>query len=267
MNNASLDHLIYKADLQHAGTAVSETMIILREYPKHQDWRELRSSVLKENLLKKRTSVTANNILRAVRKRFFEDHFPLPSVDSVSHMVVTDASPISKAQILYPYICRADGLVEQAVLRLVKPRIENSFSPNLTKGDVVSFLREESSSHPELKSWAGSLTARWARGFLTLLRNFGMMKPAPESQLLVPRVRVETFAFFFLGLLESDFSPVHAMENPLWDLYFLKKPEIERLLVEAQARGWIYYSKAGDITELKPRYSSLKEWLKGGLEH
>lgn len=259
--------LVYKADLQHAGTAIPETIILLSEYLKHQDWKHLRVSVLKRNLLKKRSSVTASNFLRAVRRRFFVDHSPLPSADSVAYAMVADMPRVAKSQILYPYVCKADALVEQLVLRLVKPRLEGFFSSDLTKEDVVNFLREESLSHLELRSWADSLTMRWARGFLALLRDFGMMEPAPSNRLSMPLVRVEAFTFFLLGLLQSGFSTVKVMNNPLWDLYFLKKPEIERLLVEAQGRGWIYYSKAGDVVELKPRYTSTGEWLESGLEH
>ena len=258
---------VYRADLQHAGTAIPESVIILSEYLKHRDWNQLRVSVLKRNLLKKRSSVTASNFLRAARRRFFVDHSPLPSADLVAHAIVTDMPHVAMAQILYPYVCKADALVEQVVLRLVKPHLEGSFSSDLTKEDVVNFLREEGSSHPELRSWADSLTMRWARGFLALLRDFGMMEVAPSNKLLMPLVRVEAFSFFLFGLLQSGFSTVKVMNNSLWDLYFLKSPEIERLLVEAQARGWIYYSKAGDVVELKPRYTSMGEWLESGLEH
>jgi len=258
---------VYKADLQHAGTAIPESITILSEYLKHRDWKQLRDSVLKRNLLKKRSSVTASNFLRAVRRRFFVHHSPLPSADSVAYAMMVNMPPVAKAQILYPYVCKADALVEQAILRLVKPRLEGSFSTDLTKEDVVNFLREESSAHPELQSWANSLTMRWARGFLALLRNFGIMEPSPSHRLSMPLVRVEAFTFFLLGLLQSGFSAVKIMNNPLWDLYFLKSPEIGRLLVGAQARGWIYYSKAGNVVELKPRYTSIGEWLKNGLEH
>jgi len=258
---------VYKADLQHAGTAIPESIVILSEYLKHQDWNQLRVSVLRRNLLKKRSSVTASNFLRASRRRFFVDHARLPSADSVAYAMVADMPYIAKAQILYPYVCKADALVEQMILRLVKPRLEESFSSELTKKDVLNFLREESSSHPELQSWADSLTMRWTRGFLALLRDFGIMERAPSNRLSRPVVRVEAFTFFLLGLLQSGFSTVKVINSPLWDLYFLKSPEIERLLVEAQAGGWIYYSKAGDVVELKPQYTSIGEWFKSGLEH
>ena len=258
---------VYKADLQHAGTAISESIIILSEYLKHREWNQLKASVLKKNLLKKRSSVTASNFLRAARRRFFVDHAPLPSADSVAYAMVADMPYVAKTQILYPYVCKADALVEQVVLRLVKPHFEGSFSSNLTKEDVVNFLQEESLSHPELQSWADSLKLRWTRGFLALLRDLGMMEQAPSNKLLKPLVRVEAFSFFLLGLIQSGFSTVKAVNNPLWELYFLESLEIERLLVESQACGWIYYSKAGDVVELKPRHTSIEEWLESGLEH
>jgi len=253
------------ADLQHAGTAISETITILSEYLKYRDWERLRVSALEENLLKKRSSVTTSNFLRAVRHRFFVDRSPLPSADLVALAVVADMPKASKTQILYPYICKADALVEQAVLRLVKPRLQGSFSSDLTKEGVVNFLREESSSHPELRSWAESLTERWARGFLSLLRNFGVMTPAPKNKLLTPRVRVETFTFFLLGLLDSGLSVSETLADKLWQLYMMAEREKENLLVEASAKGWLHYARAASILEVEPRYASLKEWLEHGL--
>jgi len=179
--------------------------------------------------------------------------------------MVADISQVSKTQILYPYVCKADALVEQAVLRLVKPRLQGSFSSDLTKEDVVDFLREESSSHAELRSWAESLTNRWARGFLALLRNFGVMTPAPKNKLLTPRVRVEVFTFFLLGLLDSGLSVSETLANSLWQLYMMSEQEKENLLVEASAKGWLHYARAASILEVKPRYASLKEWLEHGL--
>jgi len=74
-------------------------------------------------------------------------------------------------------------------------------------------------------------------------------------------LRTETFTFFLLGLLDRKLSPLEALSNDLWKLYFMKDFEIEQLLIDAQAKGWFFFSRAGDIVELKPRYSSLERWL------
>ena len=120
-------------------------------------------------------------------------------------------------------------------------------------------------SHPELQTWSDHLRSRWCRGFLALLRYFGLMEPAPSNRLLHPVVRVEAFAFFLLWLLQSGTGPLPALEHPWWDLYLMRDSDKESLLAQAQARGWLYYSRAVDIVELQPRYASLEEWIHAGL--
>ena len=80
-------------------------------------------------------------------------------------------------------------------------------------------------------------------------------------KLLKPLLRVETFTFFMFGLLQKNLASLEALRNHIWKLYFLEDFELEQLLIDAQARGWFYFSRAGDIIEVKPRYRSLERWL------
>ena len=87
------------------------------------------------------------------------------------------------------------------------------------------------------------------------------MEKAPSNRLIKPLLRVETFTFFMLGLLQKNLTPHEALRNAIWRLYFMEDLDVEQLLINAQARGWFYYSKAGDIIEVKPRCKSLEGWL------
>jgi hypothetical protein len=244
---------------------ISESIVLLSEYSRLGDWEEVSHMAFQRNLLRKRSSHTIQGIVRAARKRFLQDHGPLPSAELLSRMVSASVSERAKAQALFTYLCASDRLVEQAVQLLVRPRLEASSSCHLTVADVVEFIDKERGSHPELGGWSEYLKRRWARGFLALLRDFDLMEPAPSKRLTTPLLRVEAFTFLLLGLLESGLPPAEALKHPTWNLFLLDEHERERLLAEAQARGWIYYSRAGEILELKPRYPSLEEWLCDGL--
>jgi hypothetical protein len=265
MKQVNQEALEYKANLQRVGAAIPETITLLIEYARRQDWGQVRAAALKENLLQKGSSYTVKGILTATRQRFWNTDGQLPPADVVSQAMITDISPAARSQILYLYICATDSLVRQTVLHLVKPLMASSPNASLSPDDVRDFLRREMGSHPELQAWSDYLQTRWSQGFLALLRDFGLMEPAPSNRLLHPVVRVEAFAFFLLWLLQSGTVPLPALEHPWWDLYLMRDSDKQSLLAQAQARGWLYYSRAADIVELQSRYASVEEWIHAGL--
>ena len=97
---------------------------------------------------------------------------------------------------------------------------------------------------------------------LALLRDFEFMEKSPSTKLLHPIIRVEAFSFFLFWFLQSV-SVTESLDHPIWELYLLNNSQKKALLNEAQAHAWCYYSTAGDIVELKPRYSSVEEWIDG----
>ena len=205
----------YKANLQRVGAAIPEAITLLTEYARRQDWQQVREATLKENLLQKGSSHTVKGILTAIRQRFWNTDGQLPPAGVVSQAMITDIPPAAKSQILYLYVCATDSLVRQTVLHLVKPLMASSSNASLAPDEVRDFLRREMTSHPELQVWSDHLQTRWCRGFLALLRDFGLMEPAPSNRLLHPVVRVEAFAFFLLWLLQSGTGPLPALEHPL----------------------------------------------------
>jgi hypothetical protein len=257
----------YTAALQRVGAVYEESILLLSQYARSDDWQLVKEKVLRENLLKKGSSRWTENILRAVRRRFLIENGILPNGKQVSKFMLCDVPKSYKVQLLYQYVCNSDALVNRAVTGLVGPALRQYGTSKLTKQMYLDFMANEAKSHPELRSWSTIVYNTWHRKFFAFLRHSGIMEKAPSFEIKKPVIRVEPFTFFLLGFLQLGLAPVEVVEHPLWDLYFLRQPEVDHLLVEAQSRGWIYYSKAGDIAVLKPRYSSLEEWLENGLEH
>jgi predicted transcriptional regulator len=255
------ENVVYKADLQRVGSLINESFIVLTEYDKVRDWRQVKEKIISQNLLNKQSSQTIQGILTAIHKRFFRNHEFLPSVELLAKVIARNIYKIVKIQLLYPYICESDHLVKNMILNLVANKINQS-QIILTKNDVLEFLEKEQRTHPELKKWSDYLKGRWTGGFLAFLRDFNIMEKAPSNRLIKSSLRIETFTFFMLGLLDKKLSTKEILKNEIWRLYFLKNAEIEHFLVETQARGWIHYLRAGEVIELKPKYD-LEGWLNG----
>jgi len=253
------NRLVYKADLQRVGSLINESLITLAEFAKFRNWEKTKEIVISRNLLVKQSSQTLQGILAAIQKRFLINHKFLPKTEILAEAVSKDISKTIKVQLLYPYICKSDSLINNLLLEVVAERI-NHPSVVLTKADVLDFLENEQKVHPELKNWSDYLKGRWTRGFLAFLRDFNIMEEAPSNRLLKPLLRVESFTFFMLGLLEKKLSSSEVFQSEIWNLFFIKASELENFLIDAQTQGWIDYSRAGDIIELKPKYQ-LEKWL------
>jgi hypothetical protein len=266
-NRSELAGLVkYVAAFQRVGAIYEETITLLSQFARDGDWNVVKEKVFRENLLKKNSSAWIKDILGAVERRFLTGK-DLPSSMQISNFVSSNVSKSSKIQALYQYVCDSEPLVNRLITGLVGPLLLQYGTSKLTKDAYHEFLAKESESHPEILTWSPSVSGKWQRNFFAFLRASGIMERKPGLRIRRPVIRIEPLTFFLLRLLQSGLAPVEVMKHPLWDLYFLKEPDMSRLLVEAQGRGWIYYSKAGDIVELKPRFPSLEEWLEHGLEH
>lgn len=254
------DHTVYKANLQRCGALISETITVLEEYNELNDWDELKKKVIDENILNKRSSTTLNGILGCLKKRYINPH-KMPNSEYLSNFISQDIPEKSKIQVLFPYICRSDPLVEQYVLKLVKPTINSLNKSKISKDTFLEFLEKEKKTHPELDNWSDYLKKRWIRGLISLLRNFNLIEAQPSFKLNKTSLRIETFTFFCLWLLMSGKSGIEVINNNIWNYFFLSKTEIEKLLEESQRNGWISYTQSGDIISIKTEFKTLEEWI------
>jgi len=255
----------YVAAFQRAGAIYEESIVLLSEYARDGDWDVLKNRVFRENLLNKNSSKWVENILRIARRRFIDDHSPLPSGRQVSKFVSKDVTKSSKIQALHQYICDSDTLVDRLITGLVEPILMRYGTSRLTKQVYFEFLEMEAQTHPELKSWSSIVYATWQRKFFAFLRHTGIMEKAPSVEIKKPVIRVEPFTFFLYGLLDNGISGLEAIKSALWRRYFLNEDDVENSVSSAQERGWIEYRRRGSIVELTKRFSSLEGWLDGAL--
>jgi len=255
----------YTAALQRVGAVYEESMILLSEYARSGNWKVAKEKVIRENLLKKGSSRWTENILRAVRRRFFADNGPLPSGRQVSKFILCDLPKSSKVQVLYQYVCNSDALVDRAVNGLVGPALMQYGALKLTKHMYLAFMEKEAKSHPELRSWSSVVYNTWHRKFFAFLRHSGIMEKAPSLEIRKPLIRVEPFTFFLYGLIDNGISGLEAIKSPLWRRYFMNEDDVENAISSAQERGWIEYHRLGSIVELTKRFRSLEDWLDGAL--
>lgn len=253
----------YRPHLQRGGTGPAEMRRLLEAFAEHGDYSRLRQQALRENLLGKTSEHMVNDALAAFRRRFLQAE-GLPPAPVVARAMRAPMPEASKIQILFPYFVCTDSLVEECYRALVLGRLKAPEAA-LTRDEVVEHLIDLGGRHPELLKWSAYLRLRWARGFLALLRQFGLMERHPRTTLRRLYLLPEAFAFFWLSFCQRHGSFWDAERDKIWPLLQVDGRQKEELLVQGQLRGWWHYQRAGDIVSFTPRYAGVEGWLENGL--
>lgn len=250
----------FQAHLQRGGIGLEEMKRLLLAYAECSNYQEVKRKAIEENLLGKASEKIVVDMLYAFRRRFLLNQ-NLPPAKLVAQVLKTSLPEAAKLQVLFPYFVMTDPLVENCYRNLVLPKSHNS-SPILTSKDVVAYLEKLSDRHPELAKWSGKLKQRWAVGFLTLLRRFGLMENHPKKNLKKMWLLPEPFAFFLLWFWQKEGSFRAAIDKPIWELVQLDERGKEMLLAEGQLKGWWTYQRFGVIVDFQPSFANLE-----GLVH
>jgi len=258
------DTVRFQAHLQRGGLGLPEMIRLLEAYAKIRDWDSVRRQAMRGNLLAKTSDYQVKDLLAAFRRRFLAP-LGLPPVGLVASMIGAPVAEAAKLQVLFPYFILSDPLVERCYRDLVLPRLRDP-SPRLSPGEVRAYLERLSSAHPELARWSAALCTRWAQGFGTLLRRFGLMERHPGTKLHRLWLLPEPFAFFWLWLWGDDRSFWEAWNHTLWEILQVPDEEKGRLLSEGATRRWWTYQWAGCIVHFQPAYDTVEAWIRHGLD-
>lgn len=253
----------FQAHLQRGGVGLLEMRRLLEAFAEHGDFERLKQQALKENLLGKTSQHIIRDMLGAFKRRFLQD-LGLPPANLVAQAMRSHLPDAAKNQILFPYFVCSDPLVEECYRELVLTKLSYPQARLDTK-EVFNHLSAISESHPEIAKWTETLRLLWSRGFLALLRHFGLMERYPRNQLRRLYLLPEPFAFFWLWFWQESNSFWDAQRNGVWTILQLDERSKEELLIDGQLKGWWHYQRLGDIVNFQPRFKSVKEWLENGL--
>lgn len=243
----------YAANLQNVGLVPGETQVLLSAYIEVGDWTKVRQLALEQNLLGKRSTTTVRHILKVVARRYLKGPEWLPDARSAGAFFARPSVPSrAKIQVAFLYTVAEDLLVQACLGSLVLGRPRPRSGTYLHLDEVLAFLRGLEAEHPEVGRWRPYLRRRWASGFLSLLRDGGLMEPAPSWALADPIILPEAFGFVFPWLAERTGSVRAALDHRALVWWGLDAGELRELLSAGQDRGWWRYAAAGSMVEFQP---------------
>ena len=254
--------LVYSGKLAHAGALVAESFSLLESYVQlGKDWRKVRRAALERNLLGKKSTVRAEKVVEAVRRRFVLAPPWLPPAGYIVRFTKLTRSDRAKQNLVLVYLSADDRLFHDVLLDLFEAR--GSAGPIPTQWEVIQSVRKLRSSLVGLPAWSSALERRWAQGFFAAAKQLGLLSPAGPPTLQPPAVRVEAFAFFFVWLYQYLGSGKMAARHEAFDPYRLSSEARRSLLEEGRQRGWWGYTASEGLFEMAPAPRTLEEWLHG----
>jgi len=246
----------------HTGALIAESFYLLENYLQMDgDWNRVRRTTLERNLLGKKSTVRAEKVVEAVRRRFLLAPPWLPPARYVAWMGRLTRSDRTKQNVVLVYLTAEDALFHDVLLDFLVRRRPGSTAP--THWEIIEAVRKLRSSTREFAPWSSCMERRWAQGFLAVSRQLGLLSGGSPPVIRPPVVRGEAFAFFFIWLYHHLGSAKAAARHRAFDPYFLSPDGLHALLEEGRQRGWWGYAATEDLLEIAPLPPTLEEWLRG----
>ena len=95
--------------LESCGLCVADTAAVLNRLAAGSSALDVSREIAQGKLLRKRSSSGRRHVLAAVRRRFIEEPAGFPHIDAVSAALRVFTTPVSRSQVLLPYLLASDA--------------------------------------------------------------------------------------------------------------------------------------------------------------
>ena len=252
----------YSSRVLKAGALLDETKTLLSV------WDEFASTVnniarfQQENILGKASRSRANDILMAFRQRYLVDE----RVKRSLILLVKGRCPTESINcILYFHTAMSDLLIHDFAADFVSGKFRKGMQ-SISVDETTEWIKKNISAGKTVSPWSDNTIERAARGLMSALRDFGMLKGLKNKQTSAIYVPVGAFCYiaFYLHLL--GLSGKSLLESPEWRLFLLEAQDVERLFIDAHQMHLLEYRAAGSVIRIDFPDETLEEYSRVILE-
>jgi hypothetical protein len=190
---ADAEHSRYALSFTSGGLLAREGEIVGSAFLDCRDWRLTRQLVVAENLLQARTFSSSSRVTREVIQRLM-----VLSDDEV--LLLTEASPTERLQLMWVAVCRRYGLIGEFGEEVLREKFL-LMNLSLNTEDLERFLIGKSLWHPELEELKPSTRLKLRQTFFRMLHEAGLLSVTGE---IIPAVLSERVALAFNSSTPSD---------------------------------------------------------------
>ncbi|MBI4586095.1 MAG: DUF1819 family protein [Planctomycetes bacterium] len=247
---------LYSSQIIKAGALLEDTSIFLSLWRKDLFMEENLRRFRQENLLGKGSRARVDEMLVAFRKRYLVSE---DLIQSLSSLLKQSFRTKGLDKILYYYTLHADLLLQDVVLDYVLPAYKSGkmeMTVDGLQGQLSSYVREGKTAG----IWSEPTLRRIARGILSTLRDFGLLKGRVKKSIAPPYLPTGAFSFIAFDLHFQGLSGQGLLNAREWSFFLLDKRSVERSFFEAHQRHFLEFQAAGSMVRIHFPAASRKEY-------
>jgi hypothetical protein len=237
---------VYSSKIIKAGALLGDTKTLLAHWDQKESVRANLRRFRRENLFGKASRSRVEDVLAIFRQRFLLDD----AVTRALAVLVHGELPAdSLDRLLYFHSARSDSLIRDVVLQVLQPMHARG-QGEVTLADVERPVSNWVGEGKTTARWSAGTVRRVAQGLLSTLRDFGILAGAVRKRLAPAALPVAGFSYIAFFLQRGGASGERLVAHPEWGLFFLARPAVERLFVEAHQHGLLEYHAAGPVVRV-----------------
>jgi hypothetical protein len=247
----------YNSTLAGKGAYLPETKTVLQEIGAGRHPDQVRKAVIEADLLDQHTRQSRRTYWGEVFRRYISGRDP-EYVADLARIVTRCPNPTVVDLVLFYEYCQVDALLYDLTAYCAYELYQNART-GIDKVDVNEWLGQQEATHPEIASWSPRTRGRLTIGYLSTIRDFGLVTGTKQKQfhkLYVPR---EAFAYALYHLKDRGFQGKALIQSTDWRLFLLSESEVVFLLEDAANGGFVHFRHAGDVYDLRFVYQDLSE--------
>ena len=247
----------YNSTLAGKGAYLADVKTVLREIAAGRDPDQIRVAVVEEDLLDQRTQHSRSTVWKEAFRRYISGREPA-HVATLAHWVARCPNPAAVDLALFYEYCQVDKLLYDLTAYCTY-ELYQSARTAIDKVDINEWLSHQEADHPEIAGWSPRTRGRLNSGYLSTIRDFGLVtgiKQKAFHKLYVPR---EAFVYALYHQKDRGIEGKALIDATDWRLFLLSEPEVIFHLEDAANGGFIHFRRAGDVYDLRFVYNDLNE--------
>lgn len=253
---------IYSSRILKAGALLDETKTLLSLWDEFASTIDNIARFQRENMLGKASRSRANDILMAFRQRYLVDERVMRSLI----LLIKGRCPAESInRILYFHTAMSDSLIHDFAAFFVSSKYRKGMQ-NISVDETAEWIKKKISAGKTVRPWSDNTIQRSARGLMSTLRDFGVLKGLRDKQIAALYVPVGAFCYiaFYLHLL--GLSGKSLLESAEWRLFLLEVQDVERLFIDAHQVHLLEYRSAGSVIRIDFPVATMEEYSRVILE-
>ena len=247
----------YNSTFSGRGALLSDVKTILRELETGQGVLQVREAVVEGDLIDRGTRQTRENVWKAIFRRYISARDP-EHVATLVRLVALCPNPAAVDLVLFYEYCQVDALLYDLTACCTYELYQGARTA-IDKVDVNEWLSRQETDHPEIANWSPRTRGRLTAGYLSTIRDFGLVRGSKHKEFHKMYVPREAFVYALYHHKDRGLEGKALIQSTDWRLFLLSESEVVFLLDDAANGGFIHFRHAGDIYDLRFVYRDLHQ--------